>query len=194
MKAEPNEGPAIACAARKTGPVTDNTLWVAALTAGTAVLASWVTSRGNASTARIQAQAHLEAERINRQREARRTLCVDLIDLTHAMGELYWKVPEYTRLEDPDERKRGLTDLRTHMRDEYALLLRCVRTLAIEGPDDLAEAADRIKKCANSSYVALQNLVDETQGAEDRFNEQYAKYWGTVLDFIDCAKNTVRGA
>ncbi|MGW7079764.1 hypothetical protein [Streptomyces sp. NPDC054866] len=51
--------------ASSTGPVASPTLigmgdiavWVAALTGGTAVLASWVTNLGNVRTARVQAEA-----------------------------------------------------------------------------------------------------------------------------------------
>ena len=39
----------------------DNTLWVAALTAGTAVLASWVTSRGTARAAELAVRSALGA-------------------------------------------------------------------------------------------------------------------------------------
>jgi hypothetical protein len=41
----------------ETDSVIGETLLVAVLTGGTAVLASWVTSRGNARTARVQAEA-----------------------------------------------------------------------------------------------------------------------------------------
>ncbi|MFI1100375.1 hypothetical protein [Streptomyces melanogenes] len=43
--------------------MTDSTLWISSLTAGTAVLASWVTSRGTARAAQIQAAATERTQR-----------------------------------------------------------------------------------------------------------------------------------
>jgi hypothetical protein len=40
----------------------DSALWVAVLTGGTAVVASWMTSRGNARAARVQAEAAAQAQ------------------------------------------------------------------------------------------------------------------------------------
>ncbi|MFJ9584614.1 hypothetical protein [Streptomyces acidicola] len=53
--------------------MSDNALWIASLTAGTAVLASWVTSWGTTRAARIQADTVTTAQREERRREARHT-------------------------------------------------------------------------------------------------------------------------
>lgn len=45
-----------------TGHMADSTLWVAVLTGGTALGTSWVTSRGNARAARVQAVRDAAAE------------------------------------------------------------------------------------------------------------------------------------
>ncbi|WP_308122421.1 hypothetical protein [Streptomyces sp. WAC04114] len=69
----------------------DNTFWIAALTGGTAVVASWVTSRGNSRAARIQADAATASQRMQRlQRlhEARRAAHLDLIQQGQRMAEL----------------------------------------------------------------------------------------------------------
>ncbi|GAA3358430.1 hypothetical protein GCM10017744_032980 [Streptomyces antimycoticus] len=67
----------------------DSTFWIAALTGGTAVLASWVTSRGNTRAARIQADTAVLAQRAERLRDSRRSAYLDLIEQTHSIGELY---------------------------------------------------------------------------------------------------------
>uniref|UniRef100_UPI0040401A69 hypothetical protein n=1 Tax=Streptomyces sp. TG1A-60 TaxID=3129111 RepID=UPI0040401A69 len=43
----------------------DSAFWIASLTAGTAVLASWVTSQGTARAARIQADTTAGAQRVD---------------------------------------------------------------------------------------------------------------------------------
>lgn len=78
----------------------DNTLWVAALTAGTAVLASWVTSRGTARAARIQADAAAATMQADRLRAARRAAYVDVIEQAQRMGDLYWKVTDAHQITD----------------------------------------------------------------------------------------------
>ncbi|WP_371668446.1 hypothetical protein OG985_12770 [Streptomyces sp. NBC_00289] len=53
--------------------MSDSTLWIFSVTAGTAVLAGWVTSRGTARTAQIQAHAAVKTQRAVRVGEARRS-------------------------------------------------------------------------------------------------------------------------
>jgi hypothetical protein len=65
---------------------------VAVLTGGTAVLASWVTSRGNARTARLQAEAAALAEDRSRVRQTRRTAYLDFLEQAHVTGELYYRL------------------------------------------------------------------------------------------------------
>jgi hypothetical protein len=66
----------------------DGALWIAALTGGTAVLASWVTSRGNTRAARVQAEASAHAQHRIKARELRRTAYLELIEQAHLVGEL----------------------------------------------------------------------------------------------------------
>jgi hypothetical protein len=61
--------------------MTDDALWVAVLTGGTAVLASWVTSRGNARAARVQAEASAQNQQRSRSRETRRTAYLEFIEV-----------------------------------------------------------------------------------------------------------------
>jgi hypothetical protein len=63
----------------KVSGMTDTALWISSLTAGTAVLASWVTSRGTARAAQIQADATEKTQRTVRVSEARRSAYVSLI-------------------------------------------------------------------------------------------------------------------
>lgn len=80
----------------------DNALRVAVLTGGTAVAASWVTSRGNARAARIQAEASAQAQQLSRAREVRRTAYLEFIEQAHITGELHWRLGDiYAQLADP---------------------------------------------------------------------------------------------
>ncbi|MFI1398751.1 hypothetical protein [Streptomyces sp. NPDC020681] len=170
----------------------DNTLWVAALTAGTAVLASWVTSRGNATAARLQAQAATEAQRLARQREARRAAYAEVIDKAVAIGELYWKIPEVTRIAEPDARRVELLQLREQIRDVYAALLRCVQVVTLEGPDDVAEAAAALDRATPSTARLMRAMAEGDQSAERQLTEETRAYWPAVTEFIARASQAIR--
>jgi hypothetical protein len=172
--------------------VADNTLWVAALTAGTAVLASWVTSRGNANAARLQAEAATESQQLARQREARRAAYAAVIDKAVAIGELYWKIPEAARTADPDGRRTELLRLREQIRDVYAALLRCVQVVVLEGPDDVAEAAAALDKATPSTARLMRAMADGDTAAEEQLTEETRAYWPAMTEFIERASKAVR--
>jgi hypothetical protein len=133
----------------------DNTLWVGVLTAGTAVVASWVTGRGTARAARIQAQMAAISQQADHTRAARRAAYVDVIEQAQRMGDLYWKITDAQ--DDPDEGNRlsVLKELRLRLRDEYAVLRNRVWVVDLEGPQDVAAAADRLRRATSENYRAL---------------------------------------
>src|SRR5688500_4723438 len=105
--------------------VADNAFWIAALTAGTAVLASWVTSRGTARAARIQADTTAGAQRVERLRQARRTAYAEFIEQAQRLSDVHWKVSDVLRGAEGGlgpERVEELRRLRERQRDEYATL------------------------------------------------------------------------
>jgi hypothetical protein len=181
-----------AARAASAADVADNTLWVATLTAGTAVLASWVTSRGNANAARLQAEAATESQQLARQREARRAAYAAVIDKAVAIGELYWKIPEAARTADPDDRRTELLRLREQIRDVYAALLRCVQVVVLEGPDDVAEAAAALDKATPSTARLMRAMADGDTAAEEQLTEETRAYWPAMTEFIERASKAVR--
>jgi hypothetical protein len=70
----------------------DEALWVAALPRGMAVLASWVTSQGNARAARARAEASAHVQQVRHLREIRRSAYLELIEQAHITGELHLKL------------------------------------------------------------------------------------------------------
>ncbi|MEU7230087.1 hypothetical protein [Streptomyces chrestomyceticus] len=170
----------------------DNTFWIAALTGGTAVLASWVTSRGNTRAARIQADAATATQRLERLHEARRTAYLDLIHCGQRMADLYWKASEAHRLSDPENRSAALKDSRDRIRDTYGDLRKAVRVIELEGPDEAAAAAYAVKQATTGPYQALNSMLNGSTGAEDLFDSCYAPYWAALTRFIDAAKSALR--
>ncbi|GAA2641367.1 hypothetical protein [Streptomyces vastus] len=169
----------------------DNTLWVAALTARTAVLASWVTSRGTARAARIQADAAAATVQADRLRAARRAAYVDVIEQAQRMGDLYWKVTDAHKITDVGERLAALEDLRLRLRGEYAVLRQRVWAVDLEGPAVVASAADRLRESTSNDFRALEAMIAGEEGAAQRFADCFPPYWQSVVTFVEVARRAI---
>ncbi|PBC85572.1 hypothetical protein SAMN05428945_7032 [Streptomyces sp. 2224.1] len=169
----------------------DSTWWtlaIAAVTGGTAVLASWVTSRGSAQAARIQGEISARSQRAERLRESRRTAYLDLIEQTHRMGELFWEISATLRLPGSDARTAALDELRDREVAEYAKIRRCARVVELEGPPPAAAAALALQKATGPFYTALTDAPPGDTDRHDAFNAAYRPFWAALEDFVEAAR------
>jgi hypothetical protein len=174
------------------GNMADGTVWVAVLTGGTAVLASWVTSQGNARAARIQAEASAHAQHHSRVREVRRTAYLEFIEQAHITGELYWRLGDvYAQLIGSDAQLAGIQQLRIELRDAFDPLMRCARVLVLEGPEPVAEAAEAVKQAASDSNKALWIVSQGEAGARERFDEAHRIFRFQLERFIEAARTAM---
>jgi hypothetical protein len=172
----------------------DEALWVAVLTGGTAVLASWVTSLGNARAARIQAEASAQAQQQSRSRETRRTAYLEFIEQAHITGELYWRLGDvYAQPTDPDEQLVRIQQLRADLRDAFDPLSRCARVIILEGPESVVEAAETVKQAASDANHVLWEISRAETGARERFNEAYRIFRVRLSKFIEAAQAAMAG-
>ncbi|WP_432142824.1 hypothetical protein [Streptomyces sp. bgisy084] len=170
----------------------DSTVWtlaIAAVTGGTAVLASWVTSRGSARAARIQAETAARSQRAERLRESRRTAYLDLIEQTHRMGELFWEISTVLRLPRSDARTSALRELRNREVAEYAKIRRCARVVELEGPSLAAAAALALQKTTRPFYAALSADLAGDPDGQDSFDAAYHPFWKALEEFVDAARD-----
>ncbi|POX37542.1 hypothetical protein C3486_27885 [Streptomyces sp. Ru73] len=182
--------------------MSESTLWtlsIAAVTGGTAVLASWVTSRGSTRAARIQAETAAETQRRERLRESRRTAYLELIEQAHRMGELFWEVSDVLRQPAADADTAALQRLSERQTAEYATLRRCVRVVELEGPRPAAEAALVVQKSTRAFHAAIQQALhagadpDDWEAAEQRFDAAYSPFWRALEAFVDTAREAHQG-
>ncbi|MGW9173858.1 hypothetical protein [Streptomyces decoyicus] len=164
------------------------TLAIAAVTGGTAVLASWVTSRGSTRAARIQAETAARSQRAERLRESRRTAYLDLIEQTHRMGELFWEISATLRLPGSAARTTALGELRDREVAEYAKIRRCARVVELEGPASAAAAALALQKATRPFYAALSDDPPGDADRRDAFDAAYSPFWAALEDFVDAAR------
>ncbi|MGW1492261.1 hypothetical protein [Streptomyces sp. NPDC002402] len=172
--------------------MTDSALWISSLTAGTAVLASWVTSRGTSRAAQIQADAAEKTQRIVRVSEARRSAYVSLIEQAHRMAELYWKVSDiYGSGGTRTEQLPALKEVRANLREEYSKLRHFIWVINLEGPNDVAEAAENVRLSTRPPYRALEASIAGDSNAPAAFDQCYDPFWQSVLTFVATARAAV---
>jgi hypothetical protein len=175
------------------GSMVDDTLWFAALTGGTAVLASWVTSRGNARAAKIQVEASARAQQYSQRREARQKAYLEFIEQAHVTGERYWRLGDvYVQCTCPEDILAGIQQLRNDLRDAFDPLIRCTRPILLEGPAPVAEAAEAVKQSASNANRALWELSEGESGAHERFDEAHRIFRLRLEGFIDGARTATQ--
>lgn len=108
------------------------------------------------------------------------------------MGDLYWKVTDTQDDPDADNRLSTLKDLRISLRDAYAMLRHRVWVVDLEGPQEVAAAAERLRRATSDNYRALEAMISGDADAGRRFNESYAPFWQAVLVFVSTAREALR--
>ncbi len=172
--------------------MTYSAIWISALTAATAVLASWVTSRGTARAAQIQANAVEKTQRTVRVSEARRSAYVSLIEQAHKMAELYWKVSDiHGSSGSRTDQLPALKDVRANLREEYGKLRHFIWVITLEGPDDVATAAENLRLATRPPHRALEASIAGEADASAAFDQCYDPFWQSVLTFVSTARAAV---
>ncbi|MGW0707967.1 hypothetical protein ACWD4G_18775 [Streptomyces sp. NPDC002643] len=173
----------------------DNAFWIASLTAGTAVLASWVTSRGTARAARIQSGTTVDAQRVERLREARRRAYADFIEQAQRLSDVHWKVSDVIRAAEGGtlgpEQIAELRELRDRQRDEYATLRHRTWIVSLEGPDEVADLANTARRSTSPFHKAIEAMIAGDTEAMARFDACYSPFWKALKDFIKGARETL---
>ncbi|GHE68351.1 hypothetical protein [Streptomyces capitiformicae] len=172
----------------------DSAFWIASLTAGTAVLASWVTSRGTARAARIQADTTTNAQRVQRLREARRTAYADFIEQAQRLNDVHWKVSDVCRDAEGGlgpEHIEELRRLRDQQRDEYAGLRHLTWIVSLEGPEEVAELANKVRRSTSPFHKSIAAMIEGDTGAAARFDACYSPFWQALKDFTKASRDTL---
>ncbi|MFJ2234837.1 hypothetical protein [Streptomyces sp. NPDC087859] len=167
----------------------DIAVWVAALTGGTAVLASWVTNLGNVRAARVQAEASAQAQHRGRVRELRRAAYLGLMEHAHVSGELYRRVRDaFYRITDPGQQLTRFEELRSELREAYDPLMHSVRVVVLEGPFAAAEAAQGVLDAAQKVNRCLWRITCGDADARDHFIELQGAYLRDLGRFVEAAR------
>ncbi|MGH1553528.1 hypothetical protein ACRAWF_20785 [Streptomyces sp. L7] len=160
---------------------------MAVLTAATAVVASWVTNRGNAQAALIQAQAAAQAAHTAREREARRATQLDFIEQANELGILYLRIPKFFEVEDQEARAASLAELRDQLRDSYRPFLRSLAVVSLECHPEPIAAAKAVHAASGEAYGCLM-VVERDVREAGNFRRALDAYLASVDSFIEVAR------
>ncbi|MFH8613067.1 hypothetical protein ACH4D5_36925 [Streptomyces sp. NPDC018029] len=162
-------------------------LWVAALTAGTAIIASWVTSRGNAEAARVQAEASAAAQRSAIKQDRMRAAHLAFIEQINAMGDLYRQVPPLLAIQDPAGRASAISAHLEALRIGYGEFHRQINVVTLDGGRSSQAAADAVHAASTHVYKTLLAISERRQPTED-FSPSVEAYWKAATTFIHGAR------
>ncbi|MEU7046047.1 hypothetical protein AB0A77_34025 [Streptomyces varsoviensis] len=162
-------------------------LWIAVLTAITAVLASWVTSRGNANVARLQAKLVAETQQDAARHQVRRAAYLAFIKQAHAVGAQYRQTPGILDIRDPVARTHALKRHQEELREGYAPFLHSLAVVAIDGYGSPVEAANAVHSASTGVYMTLVAVAEGTQ-LRSAFTAAVWAFWRSTELFATAAR------
>jgi hypothetical protein len=169
----------------------NNTLWIAAVTGATAILASWVTGRGSSRAALQQAQATAAAQQAERQRDARRSAYLALVEHMHTAGGFYRQWHTAAVAQPSEERAAELQGLRIQIRDNYhRQFLPALHTVGLEGPEAVAAAASRVQHTSTEVFKLLDAALHAPARA-DELHHAIITFWDAVTAFATTARTAL---
>jgi hypothetical protein len=167
----------------------DIAVWVAALTGGTAVLASWVTNLGNVRAAKVQAEASAQAQHRAYVRELRRAAYLELMGRAHDMSELYRMVMDaFHQISDPDQQVTRFEELRSELRNAYDPLIHSAHVVVLEGPSATADVAQGLLDEAQKVNRCLWRITCGDEDARARFIDAQTAYLRCLGHFVEAAR------
>lgn len=172
----------------------DAALLVAALTGTTAVLASWVGSRGSTRAAQIQSETTRAAQEAENVRTSRRSAYVEVIRKAHIMGERFIDVLPAVSSSEPTARTSALREVQQQHAQHHAEMMRAIHAAHLEGPDDVVRAADRLERASMQVYLAIDAMAKEAAVYSPDFDESYHDFWTALRNFTAVARKSIRHA
>ncbi|WAZ23023.1 hypothetical protein STRCI_004335 [Streptomyces cinnabarinus] len=151
----------------------DSTLWVAAITGGTAVVASWMTGQYTTRAAREQAQCSADAHRQEKLREIQRTAYLDLIQHAQSLAPMERNISELIELPASEERTAELKKQIVVAHKARFDFLALKRVIFLEGAPQVKKCADELDHLFRDYCVTLEQAINGDEGAPYRLDLLY---------------------
>lgn len=165
----------------------DSGLWIAALTGATAVLASWVTSRGHTQAARLQAKVAAAAQHDARRNEARRATYLAFIEHAHLMGVQYRRTPAVLAVNDASLRRVRLEEHMERLREVFGPFRHGCQMVAVDGHASTIDAANGVLGASGRVHRTLRDVAFGSQEPQ-AFCPVMTDYWAAIGEFVEAVR------
>ncbi len=163
-------------------------MWIGLITGGTAVVASWVTGRGTTRSARVQAEVTAHAAQVAEARARRRDAYRELSAAVHGLSEVCWRIEEADAAPEGDPPAVTAEHLATSARAALNEVTRASREVLLEGPAQVAEAAQALRHAAITVNRALDGVATGGAPARARYDAAYRDFRREHLRFLELAR------
>ncbi|WP_157852777.1 hypothetical protein RFN58_18535 [Streptomyces iakyrus] len=166
----------------------DNSWWVGVLTALTAIGASWVTSRGNTSSARIEAEVNAHASHVAKVRDERRRAYSEMSASAHALAEVFWRMVEVDRSVDNSRKAEIINEMQIASRKALGGVTKASTEVYLQGPEPVAKEARALQQAAVASFWKLGEIGDARGDQRNQYTLAYQAFRAQHHRFIDVAR------
>ncbi|MCW2137977.1 hypothetical protein [Actinoplanes cyaneus] len=169
-----------------------NELWVGALTAVTALGASFLSSRGASRAALAQARTTTISQALAQERDRRRAAYRDLMTCVHSFMAICWRLREVDEAPDHRTKLSLMTQIHERMGQSVSEITRATREVLLDGPADVAVAAEQVRLAALRTQRQFESLA---RGDDPELRRTYDQVYGNFRDqhvaFIELARNAL---
>jgi hypothetical protein len=169
----------------------DSGWWVAVVTSATALGASWITTRGNARSVRVEAEVSAHAGHVTEARNRRRDAYRELSAAVHGLSEVLWRMEEAEHVRTSAERTRIVADMHAASRRGLGDVTKASRDVLLEGPKAVADAAADLRRRALDVTLLLLSLQDGTEAGRSDYDDAYQAFRAQHVRFIDLAREAL---
>jgi hypothetical protein len=167
-------------------------LWVGILTAATAIGASYLTARGMSKAALAQARTMTTFDALREQREHRRSAYRQMMACVHAFSEICWRLLDVDAAGDPDAKQRLLAQIHERIGPAVSDMTRAAREVLLDGPAEVAEAAEEVRMMALRLEAMLKALgIEQDLQRRHEYDRAYQTFLETYAGFVGTARNAL---
>ncbi|GLX16822.1 hypothetical protein [Streptomyces lavendulae] len=167
-------------------------LWVGALTALTALGASWITARATSRAALAQARTAARAQALREQRERRRSTYREMMGCAHAFFEVTWQIDAVDAAPDREAGDRLLAQMYEHMAPAIGNLNRANHEVRLDGPAAVSDASERVRQAARRVQPRLKALAGATTPEPRRaYDAAFTDFRDAYTTFIGLARQAL---
>jgi hypothetical protein len=172
--------------------VPDDGLLVGALTAVTALVASYLTARATSRAALTQARVAAAAEASREARERRRSTYREMLSRVHAFMEPLWRIRDADTAPDAAARRRALEEMAAELRPAMNQVTLATREVLLDGPAAVSDSADRVRQRCRGVQEGLRRLIEDgTPERRAEYDAAYRDLRDAHLDFIALARGAL---